>query len=147
MGSVSIDLHKKERDYKNLTLSDENVVKYLITYRSKIDVTYGANININMNQAGDVFEFNQEVIALYASLDMTTEDCRLTQKQSKLITLLYEGNTVSDVTDILNTDRVSVKEMLDRIICKIVEKNNEKWYYMMGHSGNIIKKDGLSDGK
>ena len=140
MGSVSIDIHKKEREFGHLTLSDSNVVKYLILYRSKVDVGYGANRNINIYQAGDTFEFNQEIIALYASLDKTVEKSSLTKKQDKLIKLLYQGYTIEDSRKELELkSRVATYEMLDRIVNKIVATNNESWYYTTGHNGQILK--------
>lgn len=140
MGSVSIDIHKNEREFEHLTLSDENVVKYLILYRSKVDVSYQASININIDQAGDLFEFNQELIVLYASLDNTIKHTKLTKRQEKLLEILFEGNTTQDAGEILGLKRNSTFEMLDRIVCKIVETNNELWYYTSGNNGYILKK-------
>lgn len=140
MGAVSVDIHKQERDYKNLTLSDDNVVRYLILYRNKVDVSYGANTNININFAGDMFEFNQELICLFASLDETVKEANLTERQTKLLELLYEGNTVKDASEILGLKRNSVFEMLDRIVNRIVATNNELWYYTTGHNGYILTK-------
>lgn len=140
MGAVSVDIHKQERDYQNLTLSDDNVVRYLILYRNKVDVSYGANTNININFAGDMFEFNQELICLFASLDETVKEANLTERQTKLLKLLYEGNTVKDASEILGLKRNSVFEMLDRIVNRIVVTNNELWYYTTGHNGYILTK-------
>jgi hypothetical protein len=140
LGAVSVDIHKQEREYENLTLSDDNVVRYLILYRNKVDVSYGANTNININFAGDMFEFNQELICLYASLDETVKEAKLTERQTKLLELLYEGNTVKDASEILELKRNSVFEMLDRIVNRIVSTNNELWYYTTGHNGYILTK-------
>ncbi|QOV08223.1 HTH domain containing transcriptional regulator [Bacillus phage Kirov] len=138
MGSVAIDTKKKEREFEHLTLSDENVVKYLILYRSKVDTTYGANTNIEINSAGDTFDFNQEIITLYASLDRVIEQASLTKNQIKILDLLYEGNTVNDVCKILGRDRSVIKRTFDRIIEKVVTTDNEMWYYTMGKNGLII---------
>lgn len=140
MGAVSVDIHKQERDFKDLTLSDDNVVRYLILYRNKVDVSYGANTNININFAGDMFEFNQELICLYSSLDETIKETRLTERQNKLLEILFEGNTVKDASEILGLKRNSVFEMLDRIVERIVLTNNELWYYTTGHNGYILNK-------
>lgn len=138
MGSVAIDTKKKEREFEHLTLSDENVVKYLILYRSKVDTTYGANTNIEINSAGDTFDFNQEIVTLYASLDKAVGEALLTQKQEKLLEILYEGNTVNDASLLLGQSRVAVFKMLERIIKKIVDADNQMWYYTMGKNGLII---------
>lgn len=131
MGAVSIDLQKHQREFEHLTLSDENVVKYLILYRSKVDVGYGASTNININQAGDIFEFNQELIALYASLDVILAECKMTKKQDSILKYLFEGHTISDITEYFDANRVSTYRILDRIVEKIVDKNDENWSKVM----------------
>jgi hypothetical protein len=140
LGAVSVDVHKQEREYINLTLSDENVVKYLITYRSKVDVSYGANTNININQAGDTFEFNQELIALYASLDMLIESISFKEKDEEFLKLVFEGNSISDIIELYDYPRKTAYRTLDRIVSKIVDENDENWFYVMGKKGCIISK-------
>lgn len=138
LGVVYLDIHKKEREYENLTLSDENVVKYLILYRSKIDVAYNVNININIEQAGDVFEFNQELIALYASLDVTIELCNFKQKQTRLLELLFEGHTLHDICNMdIGYKRSATYDLFDRMVDKIVETNNRLWRESMKSRGYI----------
>ncbi|AKQ08552.1 sigma factor [Bacillus phage PBC2] len=138
MGSVAIDTKKKEREFEHLTLSDENVVKYLILYRSKVDMSYGANTNIEINSAGDTFDFNQEIIALYTSLDKAVEHSSLTSKQSSLLEILYKGNTVNDAGVLLGQSRIAVFKMLERIVKKIVDADRQMWYYTMGNNGFIL---------
>lgn len=138
VGGVKRDIHKKERGFKHFTLSDENVVKYLILYRSKLDVSYAASTNIDIKQAGDIFEFNQELIVLYASLDKTVEQTRLTKKQMKLLKLLYDGHTLDDARKIMKLKRMaSTYEMLDRIVERIVQTNNKNWRKTMKNMGYI----------
>lgn len=139
MGAVSIDLSKKEREFYHLTLSDSNVVRYLIEFRDKVDVSYGANTNINMYQAGDMFEFNQELIALYSSLDQTIDKCNFREKPQLLLRLLFEGNTITDICKQYGMFEVrATYYMFERIVNKIVETNNNLWYYVMGHNENIL---------
>lgn len=139
LGSVAIDTKKREREFEHLTLSDESVVKYLILYRDKVDKTYGANTNIDMNQAGDSFDFNQEITVLYASLDKTIKEASLTDKQLKLLHSLYEGNSLVDVSEMLEQHRRVVHRMFERMVEKIVNTNNELWYYTVGHNERILK--------
>ncbi|AYP68235.1 hypothetical protein PQE75_gp103 [Bacillus phage vB_BcoS-136] len=138
MGAVSVDIYKKEREYENVTLSDENVVKYLILYRSKVDVSFGANTNINIEQAGDMFEFNQELIALYSSLDKTVEQCEFKEKQTKLLELIYEGYTLQDICSMnIGYKRSATYDLFDRMVLKIVKINNENWKRTMTKMGYI----------
>ena len=128
MGAVSVDIHKKGREFEHLTLSDEDVVKYLILYRNKVDVAYGANTNIDINSAGDMFEFNQELICLYASLDNVIDSIDLNEKELDFLRLIFEGNTISDVINVYKLyPKKTAYRTLNRIIDNIVEKNYKEW--------------------
>lgn len=147
MGAVSVDIHKGEREYKNLTLSDENVVKYLILYRSSVDVSYGANTNININQAGDMFEFNQELICLYASLDKIIERLNLNSREKKLIELIFEGNKISDIVNVKSYGyaKKTAYRIFNKIVEKIIKENHDDWHAVMKINDCItgLKKDNL----
>lgn len=127
MGSVSIDLHKKEREFNSLNLSEYNVVMYLIKYRSKVDILYNANINTDFNSSGDIYEFNQELICLYASLDKIIEKLELDNYNMKFLELIFEGSNVRDITMLnIGYDGNSYR-LLDKICKKIVKQNDEDW--------------------
>lgn len=127
-----------ERDYRNFTLSDRNVVKYLILYRNKLDVTYSGNKNIAIENIASAFEFNQELIALYASLDTIIDLCDFEEKQIKLLELLYEGNKIYDICNMnIGYTRSATYELLDRMIDKIVKINDELWLESMRVQGYI----------
>lgn len=135
MGAVGIDIHRREREYEQLTLSDENVVKYLILYRSKVDVTYGANININIYQAGDIFEFNQELISLYTSLDILISNIKIKDKDQEFLRLIFEGNEITDIIKLYNFPQKTAYRTLTRIVDKIVEANHDSWKLAMSKQG------------
>lgn len=139
MGAVSVDIHKKGREFEDLTLSDENVVRYLILFRSKVDVNYGANTNIDINQAGDSFEFNSELISLFASLDKLLEQIKLKDKDWEFLKLLFDGYTVGDIIEDkkFNYPRKTAYRTLDRIVAKIVDANDLDWKQMMIKKGYI----------
>lgn len=140
MGSVSVDIHKQEREFRNLTLSDRDVVKYLILYRNKVDTTYGTSININMYQAGDTFEFNQELISLYASLDKLIQKISLNEKEVKFLELIFDGNTVADVFKVhKHYPQKTAYRVLERIVESIVEQNHYDWEKSLRR--NIYKND------
>lgn len=138
LGAVSVDVHKREREWKNLTLSDSEVVKYLILYRSKVDVVYSSNININIGEAGDVFDFNQELITLYTSLDKVIEQCNFKEKNAKLLELLFEGNTLQDIVKMnIGYKSSATYDLLDRMVVKIVSINNKNWKETMKKNGYV----------
>jgi hypothetical protein len=128
LGSVSIDIHKKEREFQHFTLSDENVLKYLILSRSTIDVGYGASTNINIYQAGDTFDFNSEIIAMYASLDKVIEKIEFDEKELQFIKLLFDGNSIRDVINVHKIyKRATAYRVFDRIVNKISDENFSDW--------------------
>lgn len=137
MGAIAIDIHRKEREYEQLTLSDDSVVKYLILYRSKVDVSYGASTNINMNQSGDTFEFNQELIALYSSLDVLIEKIKIKDKDEEFLKLIFDGYSVSDIIEDYEYPRKTAYRTLDRIVDRIVDANDLDWHNMMKNRGYI----------
>lgn len=138
LGAVTYDIHKSEREFQNLTLSDVDVVKYLILYRSKVDSNYGSTSNININQAGDTFEFNQELIALYASLDKLIDECKFKEKHTKLLELLYEGNTLQDIISMkVGYTKSATYDLFDRMVAKVVKVNNKKWKKSIEKKGYI----------
>ena len=140
MGAFSVDISKKEREYESLTLSDNNVVKYLILYRSKVDVIHSVNTNTNIERAGDSFEFNQELIALYVSLDTTIDKCNFKEKQVKLLELIFEGNTIHDICKMdIGYKRSATYDLFDRMISKIVTVNHRLWKESMKKQGYIEK--------
>jgi hypothetical protein len=133
VGAVSIDVYKKEKEYRHLTLSDANVVRYLIENRSQLDVTYGANASIDIHAAGDAMEFNVELIVLYASLDTILERTNLKEKERIFIGLLFDGHTVRDIIALKEHDykRMTAYRILDRAVRKVVELNREDWKKVM----------------
>jgi hypothetical protein len=138
LGAVTYDIHKREREFQHLTLSDEDVVKYLILFRSKVDSLYGSTNNININQAGDTFDFNQELIALYASLDDTISQCNFKDKHIKLLELLFDGNTLQDIVAMdIGYKRSATYDLFDRMVSKIVKANNDSWKDSMVSNGYI----------
>jgi len=138
LGALSVDIHRGEREFRNLTLSDVNVVKYLILYRSKVDLLYNAERNIDINQAGDMVEFNQELIALYASLDKIIKECRFKEKQSKLLELIFEGNTLQDICRMnIGYKKSATYDLFDRMVLRIVNANNKDWLETMKKMGYV----------
>jgi hypothetical protein len=127
LGAVNIDLKKKERGFESLTLSDENVVKYLILFRDKVDETYGININVDFNQSGDTFELNSELIALYISLDQTISKCRFKEKELRFLKYLFEGYTIRNVIKEKLFPRKTTYRIFNRIVKRIVEVNKNAW--------------------
>lgn len=130
MGIVKVDLHKNERDFENLNLSDTNVVKWLILYRDKVDLYYGDRIPDNFyDHAGNVKELNKELINLYVCLDELIDKCNFSKDQEAMLKLLFMGYTIKDIKNL--TKCVTTLDPLYKRfkkICKmIVDENNRQW--------------------
>lgn len=127
MGAVAIDVHKQEREFKELTLSDENVVRYLILSRNELDKTYGVENTLDVYTASDTFTFNQELVVLYASLDKVLEKITLKEKDKRFLELIFEGNTIADVTNLYGYGHQTAYNTLNRIVSKVLIENKKDW--------------------
>lgn len=141
MGAVSIDVYKKEKEYRHLTLSDRNVVKYLIEFRSQVDVSYGATASADIYLAGDMMDFNVELIALYTSLDDILARMKMEDRDRKFITLLFEGHTVGDIIERKGYPRKTAYRIFERTIDGVVNINKEDWNRCMKFQGFITERD------
>ena len=126
MGSVSIDIYKKEKEYRHLTLSDENVVRYLIEKRSELDVSYGVNADANIAYAGDINGFNVELIVLYCSLDNLLQKIKIKERERELLEQLFKGYRMGDIIS-NGFPRQSAYRIFNGIIKKIVQQNKLDW--------------------
>ena len=127
MGKVTVDIYSKEYEFKRLSLSDENVVKYLILFRSKVDIFSGISTNLDINQAGDMFEMNQELIALYASLDDIIKSIDWKPDERLFLELIFEGYSISEIIDDGFFKKSKSYRMRDNIVRKICEKDYDIW--------------------
>jgi len=130
MGMVKIDIHKDELFYEQLTLSDPNVIRFLIEYRYKYDPYYMMEQERDINVAGNAKPLIQEAIALYASLDETIKKCKFKKRQLDLIKYVemgYELSEIPKIDDRFNQNR-SIYAMFNNIIKKIKAVNDEQWY-------------------
>lgn len=128
IGKVKVDLHKSERDFEVLNLSDVNVIKWLILYRDKIDLYYGEKTDNFFDHAGNVKELNKELINLYVCLDELIAKCDLKEEQLALLKLLFFGYTFKDIEDVsqIATSR-KLKRRFESICKSISEMNDRIW--------------------
>lgn len=138
MGRVHIDIEKKEREFKTMTLSDENVIEYLILYRDKVDPHYGVDISTDIFEAGDTFDFNRELIALYITLDEIIEKCGFNEKELMFLRYLFEGYTIYEVAEEYKLYSVmTAYRVFDRIVKRISEVNYQEWKKWLNN--NVLK--------
>lgn len=128
IGTVKLDIQKTERDFKILSLSDINVVKYLILYRDKVDLYYNEKTDNFFDHAGNVKGLNGELINLYVCLDKLIENCEFKEEQLALLKLLFMGYTFKDIEDATHhaTSR-TIKSRFESICKNITDMNERLW--------------------
>ncbi len=127
-GKVKIDINKAEREFELLTLSDINVVQYLIRFRDKIDIYYDNDVDNYYHHAGNVQKINQELITLYASLDETIKMCNFSEEEKAIIKLMETGFTFGGIASYFEgVTGEQIKRRFNAVCKKIVNKNKELW--------------------
>ncbi|WJJ55253.1 hypothetical protein QB910_000009 [Dabrowskivirus KKP3916] len=129
MGSVKIDIHKAEHQYHRVTFSDTECIKGLIRFRSKLDPYQDIKVNRNEDQAGDIRDFNQELVVLYLDLDNLIKETKLTYKHMNLLKKLMAGWTEADIAEELGVTEEAVIQQFDTIANNIKKTNDIKWKY------------------
>ena len=114
LGAVKRDLFTPEKAYSYASLSDVATIKGLILNRWQLDKFYGVNVNYDYNTAGDVYDFNVELMCLYWDLDKLIEETPLTKEQQILLNNAMLGNDID-------------KNELDKICVKLKKTNDKKW--------------------
>ena len=128
VGSVKVDLHSKELLYKNMFLSDIEVVQLLIEYRYKYDGNFQITPNNMFSEAGEITQVNHEAIVTYASLDNLIESCNFNIEQLRIIEMIEQGNELKDIAVELGYKHSkNVRKRLNKILKDIVEMNDRDW--------------------
>lgn len=140
MGVVRVDLHKGERQFKDLNLSDTNVVKWLILYRDKLDLYYGEKTDNFFDHAGNSKELNQELINTYAYIDKLIELCEFKEEQLALLELLFIGYTFNDIENATKETSSRTAKRRFESICKSISSMNDNLWRMYVHR-NFLKTD------
>lgn len=127
LGAVGLDIKKREREFELLTLSDVNVVKYLLLNRRNIDKYYNEIQDNYFDNAGIIGDVNQELISLCASLDLILKEINLTNNQKEVLSLLEDGFTYSDIGKMTKKSKQAIRKIFNSIARAIVRENNKRW--------------------
>lgn len=74
-----------------------------------------------------VAPMSEPITATYIDLDRLIDTCGLTDSERKVIELLMQGYTKSDIKDMAHVEMPVVTKLYDAAIEKIVERNNFEW--------------------
>lgn len=127
MGSVKIDIHKRDREWKNVNFSDEVAIKGLLKYRLKFDLTYKRDNNSLLTSDVDLSEFSEEILCLYIDLDILIKRCNFNDKQNIVLNLYMDGYIEEDIAEVLNVKYQTVNGIIKSICKKIKKENDRLW--------------------
>lgn len=113
-----------EKTYKNMNLSEVNVVKFLILNRYKIDNFYKVSEYFIWNNA-NAGNLNEELMVLLCSLDELISSVKLTNRQKEVLFLLEEGFTYTEVGKMTNRKRHTVFQVFHNL-CERITKENDR---------------------
>lgn len=127
MGAVQIDIHKKERPYERIVLTEPEMVKELIENRDKLDPCFDLVIERSPYVAGVENDLNQELIALYSDIDRCIKFCEFSENQLRMIDMISRGWTMEEIAISLDITKQSVSEALEKMYARIVRANMDIW--------------------
>lgn len=114
----------KDARFKQLVLSDETVIKELLTYRGSIDDTL-----LNGNQGGctsSTLKMNTDVISLFIDLDELIKKS-LNDEQIKLLTYIAKDYSYHKIGQLLEIPIKTVGRRLSTICSRIKQENDRQW--------------------
>ena len=127
MGRVKVDIYKSEYEFRNVTLSDPTTVLALILMRHKVDKYYDFGYKSAVLDAENWNDVNQELICLYADLDLLIEECGFPQEDKQIIRFYEMGFSKQDISDMTGDKAQSVGMKIKSIANQICKLNNLKW--------------------
>ena len=143
LGSIKIDLESKGLFYKNLTISDINVIRLLIEYRYKYDNYLYNEADNTFDVAGEAQGINTEVLLTYAALDQTIKRCNFSDVQLQIIKFYEHGYSYKEIAEHLGLkSNENIRKRLNTICKEIVKQNLWQWRITMyQHSLKLKSKE------
>ncbi|MFJ5764225.1 hypothetical protein ACIP9C_02620 [Lysinibacillus sp. NPDC093210] len=114
----------KDTKYNQLVLSDESVIKELLTFRGSIDDTM-----FNGNQVGctsSTLKMNTDVISLFADLDKLIKKS-LDEEQIELLKYIAKDFSYHKIGQLLEIPIKTVGRRLNTICSRIKQENDRQW--------------------
>lgn len=114
--------------------SEPRIVSILIKERSQQDSSfYPLRTNTDVFTSAGIPDISENVICTYADLDKLIEKAELSNGERRVVNLLMEGYSLSDIAAENNGDPRAYRVMFQRAVKKIVHEHNENWCYVMNH--------------
>lgn len=89
----------------------------------------------NFDVAGNSQHLNQELVALYASLETLIKKCNFNERQMMLIDLVSRGYSFADIGRMeTGVDESGARKMLNTIYKSIAKENELEWKKYINHT-------------
>lgn len=125
---IKVDDSSSSLFYKNLTLSDVNVVRLLIEYRYKYDNYLYSDMNYFFDSAGEVQSVNIEMLLTYVALDETIKQCNFNKNQLMIINFYEHGYTHKEIAEKIGLgSNDNIRKRINTICKEIVKQNLWNW--------------------
>jgi hypothetical protein len=128
LGSLKIDIHKEEYEWRNVNEATLESIKGLLKYRYKFDPLKNIDEAIIVDD-GDLEEYriNYEAIHNYIDLDRHIQKAKLGELQKKVLQLYQSGLTEKDIAEEIDRKQQSVNRIIKTICKKIYFEALEEW--------------------
>lgn len=128
MEKMKVDTDSKSLFYKDLTLSDVNVVRLLIEFRYKYDNYLYSVSDSAFDVAGEVQGINTDMLLTYVALDEAIKKCNLSEEQLRIIQLYEHGYTHKEIAVELGMgSKENIKKRINTICKEIMKQNLWDW--------------------
>ena len=125
--ATGIDVFRKEYEFKYVNFSTVNSVLGLIVLRSKLDKYYDYEFTEDYLSSSNWKEVNQELICVYADLDMLIDQCKFSEGDLNLIQALEMGYTPNDIADMVGESIKRINTRARNLARKIYRQNWDNW--------------------
>ena len=127
MGRVKVDVHQGEREFQAVSFSDFDAIKGLLVLRYKLDIYNDFLEPRTIVSPSDWGNVKQELICLYADLDVLIAKSGLREGQKALLEMLRCGFAMQDIAEYRGIELRVLNRELNKICRMIVEYHNTQW--------------------
>lgn len=129
MGSVKIDIFKKERMWFDTNLSDKECIKGLLKYRRNFDLLFNResdNVDVYTTNV-DLNNQKEEVLCLYVWLDDIIEKTKFTQQQERILHMVMYEYSIDEMAKINGCTPQNVNRIINTICKKLSLTVQREW--------------------
>ena len=127
LGRVKVDIHQGEREFHVASLGNFESIKGLLVLRYKLDIYNDYLEQKDVLSCSDWDRVQQELICLYADIDVLIATSGLREGQKALLEMLRCGFTIEDVAEYRGLEVKMLNRELNKICRAIVDCYKTQW--------------------